>query len=483
MNKLKCIIIGQNSLVQQCSEIILSSGHQLCGIISNDNRLKVWAKNHGIVILSDIDVWAKQNRAIDYIFSIVNDIVLSDRHMCLARKGVINYHDSLLPRYAGVHATSWAIINAEKKHGITWHQVDSGIDTGDILVQKMVFIEPNETALSLNLKCYQAGVAGFKVLMKQLENDKCVALKPQNLAQRSYYPYNKKPDRGAIIDWQQSADYIDRLFRALSFGHESNRLATMKLFTPKHSYQVRDLSYESAAKSVSPGQIITLDDTCLRVGTTSGNIVIKELQELDGKSVTLKQFAKQTNLQAGDYFEQTDKKSQDKFKEICEALSPFELYWVNAISYNSATHLPYFGQSHDKDLNCYQGNYSLPALKLLPNGYSVEVYFTAIWSIYLYRLNDYQTGAIGFVYGELTKGLQSFTRYFSGNVPLTLSLKPKLTFRQAYQLAKKNFKRHQKSQNVFTRYFFSLSYIRATNKVKTVALSTDYRSFFRKHQY
>ncbi len=55
----------------------------------------------------------------------------------------------------GMHATSWAILNQEKEHGITWHIATEKIDSGDILKQVSLSVSENETALSLNLKCFE----------------------------------------------------------------------------------------------------------------------------------------------------------------------------------------------------------------------------------------------------------------------------------------------------------------------------------------
>ncbi|WP_354426020.1 formyltransferase family protein [Mesorhizobium abyssinicae] len=76
-----------------------------------------------------------------------------------------NYHDGPLPRYAGTHATSWALLAQETEHAITWHRIDDGVDTGDVAVQRQVLVTPADTALSLNLKCYEAAVEGFRELL------------------------------------------------------------------------------------------------------------------------------------------------------------------------------------------------------------------------------------------------------------------------------------------------------------------------------
>lgn len=74
----------------------------------------------------------------------------------------INFHNAYLPHYRGRNAPTWEIYNGEKFGGATWHFVDSGIDTGKIIVQEKVPIAEDETALSLLMKSAEVGIALFE---------------------------------------------------------------------------------------------------------------------------------------------------------------------------------------------------------------------------------------------------------------------------------------------------------------------------------
>ena len=58
--------------------------------------------------------------------------MIPDPVLALAARGAINFHDGPLPRYAGLNAPVWAILNREPAHGVTWHLIEGGIDEGDI---------------------------------------------------------------------------------------------------------------------------------------------------------------------------------------------------------------------------------------------------------------------------------------------------------------------------------------------------------------
>src|SRR5258705_13354284 len=170
-NKFSCVIIGSGTLPLACAEFLLRAEHEVCSIISSDGEVKNWAKENKIphvepcANLSDL----VSQPPFDYLFSIVNEEILRKDVLKLPRKLSINYHDGPLPRYAGTHATSWALMNGETVHGITWHLMTDGVDAGDILKQQCVEIAENDTAFTLNTKCYEAAIRSFTQLIGELE--------------------------------------------------------------------------------------------------------------------------------------------------------------------------------------------------------------------------------------------------------------------------------------------------------------------------
>ena len=83
---------------------------------------------------------------------------------------IINFHNAYLPHYRGRNAPTWEIYNDEKFGGATWHFVDSGIDTGKIIIQEKVPISADETALSLLTKSAETGIFLFEQNFHMLIN-------------------------------------------------------------------------------------------------------------------------------------------------------------------------------------------------------------------------------------------------------------------------------------------------------------------------
>ena len=170
MSNASAAFIGDGSLLIQCAEAFLDAGHAIRFVASHTQNILQWADSKGIQAVrldaeSDIEVPAGE---FDYLFSVANLRVLPAALIARARKLAVNFHDAPLPRYAGLNATSWALMAQEKDHGVTWHEMTPAVDAGRIVRQATFAIGPAETAFSLNTKCYEAGLAIFKSIVQDI---------------------------------------------------------------------------------------------------------------------------------------------------------------------------------------------------------------------------------------------------------------------------------------------------------------------------
>jgi methionyl-tRNA formyltransferase len=131
----------------------------------------------------------------------------------IPRFGCINVHGSLLPKYRGAAVIQAPILNGDAETGVTVMMMDVGLDTGPILAQEKIRLEPNETAATLFPKIAHLGA---QLLPKTMKRYIAGGIKPQpqddSLA--SYVKALNKED--ASIDWSKTATEIERLVRAMS---------------------------------------------------------------------------------------------------------------------------------------------------------------------------------------------------------------------------------------------------------------------------
>ncbi len=142
-------------------------------------------------------------------------------------KGCLNVHFSLLPKYRGAAPVNWAIVNGEKITGVTTMQMDIGLDTGDILLQREIEIFEGENALDLMQKL---SVLGADLLSETLKNLDNLLLIPQNHNLATLAPIMKKED--GKIDWNLSAVEIVNRIRGFqpfptSFTFLNNKKLTL----------------------------------------------------------------------------------------------------------------------------------------------------------------------------------------------------------------------------------------------------------------
>ena len=195
------------------------------------NRLVAdWARQAGIPVF-DWPAGSKPDpgpAVFDYLFSIANLRVIPPEILARASRGAINFHDSLLPAYAGLNATSWAIMAGETNHGITWHEMTAEIDGGRILRQHSFPLTPDDTAFTVNVKCYESAAESFDAVIKDLRFVPSPFTEQKGL--RRYFGRGHRPEAAATIDLGNPGDQIATLARALDFGTQQNPLGRAKLF-------------------------------------------------------------------------------------------------------------------------------------------------------------------------------------------------------------------------------------------------------------
>ena len=141
----------------------------------------------------------------DLIVVLAYGQILKSSILEVAKLGCINVHTSLLPAYRGAAPIQWAIANGESSTGVTIMQMDEGMDTGDIILQRMVTIDSDDTAGFLHDRL---AVAGAELLREAIHSiiDGRARRTPQNSGLASYAP--KLSKRDGLIDWTMAADEI-----------------------------------------------------------------------------------------------------------------------------------------------------------------------------------------------------------------------------------------------------------------------------------
>ena len=219
--------------------------------------------------------------------------ILNKNLLSIPRNFCINLHSSLLPKYRGAAPINWAIINGETETGITTMKMDSGLDTGDILLTHKVLITPLDDAKSLH---DTLAFEGSTLMLDTLQKLKSGTLKPicQNSSHSTYAPKLKKED--GLIDWNQSAFKIHNRVRGLLPWPGAYSFLGSKRF------QIYKTEIKTTSKLNQPGIIVRLSNIGIEVGTADGIIIITELQPEGKKRMHVKNFLSGHKLVTGTPF-------------------------------------------------------------------------------------------------------------------------------------------------------------------------------------
>ncbi len=208
--------------------------------------------------------------------------ILRQNVLDLPPQGCINVHASLLPRWRGAAPIPAAIRAGDAESGITIMQMDAGMDTGPILAQRSVPLDPRETGQSLHDRL---ALLGGELLLETLPGYLSGQIQPRpqpdDPALITHAPPLKKED--GLIDWTRSAIEIDRLVRAFTPWPGT--------FTYWDDKLLKILSGFPADGVVEPGRVVKHADR-LAVGTGSGVFVAERLQLEGRKAMNAEEFAR-----------------------------------------------------------------------------------------------------------------------------------------------------------------------------------------------
>lgn len=216
--------------------------------------------------------------------------ILPDSLLGLAPMGCVNVHGSLLPQYRGAAPVQWTVINGEEEAGVTIIQMDTGMDTGDMLLKASIPMQPDETAGSLFEKLANLG---SETLLKAIAGLKDGSITPiqQNHELATEAPMLKKND--GLVDWHKDAKELECLIRGLDpwpsafcFLGEKR----MRLFNPEVVHQ---------EKETEPGTVLYADKRGLLVSCGTNALLINEIQPEGKKRMSVEAFVCGQQIEPG----------------------------------------------------------------------------------------------------------------------------------------------------------------------------------------
>ncbi|MFO1313462.1 MAG: formyltransferase [Burkholderiales bacterium] len=286
------VVFAYHNVGARCVRVLLAHGLEVPLVVTHEDdpaetpwfeRVADVAGDYGIPWIAPEDaneagiVQRVRDLAPDFIFSFYYRRMLSAPLLAIPRRGALNMHGSLLPRYRGRAPVNWAVLHGERETGASLHYMAAKPDAGDLVMQTAVPILPDDTAREVFDKVTVAAECTLDRALPGLLAGTAPRV-PLDLGAGSYFG-GRKPEDGRI-DWSQDARRIHDLVRAVAPPYPG-------AFTDVRGVRLRVLRtrvQEGTAPAQAPALVIDERGCTARCG--GGGILILKEVEADGARAT-----------------------------------------------------------------------------------------------------------------------------------------------------------------------------------------------------
>lgn len=312
---MKIVFMGTPDFAVGALQAIIEAGHQVVAVVTQPDKpkgrgkemqmtpVKACAIAQGIPVFQPVKV--KTPESVEVLRDYGADIfvvaafgqILSEEILNLPKYGCVCIHASLLPKYRGAGPIQWAIIDGEKKSGVTIMQMDKGVDTGDMLFKAEVEISADETGDSLHDKLAEAGARLIVEALPKIEAGDVTPVKQND--EESCYAKMLQKSMGRI-NWQQSADKLDCLIRGLISwpgAYTTYHGKNLKIWEEK-AVDTKEAGIQLT--DAAPGTIVGVEKDAVYVQTGNGVLKLLSLQLEGKKRMAVRDFLLGCQMKAGE---------------------------------------------------------------------------------------------------------------------------------------------------------------------------------------
>lgn len=312
---MKILFMGTPDFAKESLEAVYNAGYEIIGVVTNPDRPKgrgmklVASPVKEFAISKNLKIYQPEKvrnnvEFIEEMKSLKPDVIcvvaygkiLPQEILDIPELGCINVHGSLLPKYRGAAPIQWAVLNGDKVTGITTMYMDSGMDTGDMILKEEVEIDPDETTGELWNKLSKVGGELLVKTLEQIENGTA-----PRISQSDDFTMAPMLDKEmSKIDWKnKSASDIKNLVRGLD-----PIMGTYSFLDGKKIkiWKVDVLSNDNS--NVENGTVIKADSKDgLYIKAKDGIIKVLEIQGENAKRMSAQDFLRGNNIGVGAKFE------------------------------------------------------------------------------------------------------------------------------------------------------------------------------------
>lgn len=313
---MRIVFMGTPDFARDSLEELYNSEYEIVGVVTNLDRPKgrgmkmLYTPVKEFAIEKELKVYqpekVKNNGEFineirllepDMICVVAYGKILPKEILEIPKLGCINLHGSLLPKYRGAAPIQWAVLNGDKKTGVTTIYMNEGMDEGDIILEKEVEIGEDETTGELWSKLSKIGANLLVETVKQIENGNATRKR-----QDSNYTLAPMLNREmSKIDWNSmTAKRIKDLVRGLNPIMGSYTMYEGKKIKLWKVAILSEDEMQEFNKEEKVGAILLADDKKgLYIKTIDGGIKVLEIQGENSKKMHITEFLRGNKLKTG----------------------------------------------------------------------------------------------------------------------------------------------------------------------------------------
>ncbi|MFD0858023.1 MupA/Atu3671 family FMN-dependent luciferase-like monooxygenase [Roseovarius aquimarinus] len=285
MSLFTCALIGDESLTIACGARLIERGARILGVATRSGAVRDWAEGAGLPVTERIeDLPPRAPEGIDWLISAANLRIVSPEMLRWPKRGAVNFHDGPLPELAGVNAPVWAIAEGRSSHGISWHMMEAGVDTGDILAKRRFPLPQDMSAHALNARCYAEGLEAFEDVMTELASP-APRTATQAHGARAVHRRADLVPRAGYLDFAGPARAARDLVRALDFAGHANPVACARIVVGGTPLAVGRA--EEAEGQGAPGRVLVAGGDWIEVMCADRALRLTGLRRMDGRAPDL----------------------------------------------------------------------------------------------------------------------------------------------------------------------------------------------------
>jgi len=306
---IRIVFMGTPDFAAESLKSLVENNYKVVGVVTAPDKpagrgqqmhqtpLKVYAQSMGIKVLQPEKLKSpefieelkllKADLQVVVAFRMLPEVVWD-----MPRLGTFNLHASLLPKYRGAAPLNWAIINGETESGVTTFKLQHEIDTGNIIFQEKVAINPDDNVEVLHDKLMGIGAHLVIKTVDALAEGNLHFRAQQELIAKGYLPTPApkifKDD--CLINWNTPVDTIRNFVRGLS-PYPAAWTKLISLTGEKEtSAKIFKVEVEKMKVKSEPGTIQSDVKNQLKIAASDGFVIIKELQLSGKKRLTVEEF-------------------------------------------------------------------------------------------------------------------------------------------------------------------------------------------------